>query len=92
VETRFNRPSRNDDSIIPENETQEEVPTIFPKIGRSFGHEEVVSLGNDVLDKAHHYVLTNCSDVDPFIEQHLSLLKSQYPRKSPHAIQVLHNS
>ncbi|CAL1361192.1 unnamed protein product [Linum trigynum] len=91
VETRSNRPSRNDDNLDSENGTQD-ASTIFPKIGRSILHEDIVDLGNELLAKAHHYVLTNCNDVAVFIEEHLSLLKSQYPRKTPHAVQVLHNS
>ncbi|CAN1757493.1 hypothetical protein LINPERHAP1_LOCUS6538 [Linum perenne] len=93
VETRFNRPIRNEDNNTPEVESvNDEVASLFPKVGRSLGKGEIVTLDDDSLTKAHHYVLTNCKEVSPFIEQHIAELRAQYPRATPRIIQVRHNS
>ncbi|CAN0858314.1 hypothetical protein LINGRAHAP2_LOCUS7192, partial [Linum grandiflorum] len=89
VETRFNRPVQNKDNISHGDVTiNVEGASLLLKVGRSLGKGELVTLDNDSLTKAHHYVVTNCDHAAPFIERHISELKAQYPRATPRNIQV----
>ncbi|CAN1224932.1 hypothetical protein LINPERPRIM_LOCUS2370 [Linum perenne] len=93
VETRFNRPVRNEDNINHRDASMnDEVLSLFTKVGRPLGKGELITLDNESLTKAHHYILTNCKEIAPYIEQHISELKAQYPRATPRNIQVRHNS
>lgn len=65
VETRFNRPSRNDENL--ENSSNEEQPfTVIP--GRPIGKAENVILDDMTLMQAHRAILYNCDSISPFIE------------------------
>ncbi|CAN1792090.1 hypothetical protein LINPERHAP1_LOCUS19539 [Linum perenne] len=93
VETRLNRTSRNEDNHTYEDGVvNEEVGSIFRKLGRPIGNGELHVMENDTLAKAHQYVLANCPSVNPFIQQHLSYLRRLHPRATPHSIQVKHNA
>ncbi|CAI0552042.1 unnamed protein product, partial [Linum tenue] len=93
VETQFNRPSRNEDNLQRGvDSTTNVVSKIFPNVGPPLRKGRLQTLDRDMLEKAHQYVLTNCTEVAHPIEMHLSLLKSQNPRATPHTIQRLHNS
>ncbi|CAN1813173.1 hypothetical protein LINPERHAP1_LOCUS26792 [Linum perenne] len=70
----------------------DEVLSLFTKVGVPLGKGELITLDNESLTKAHHYILTNCKEIAPYIEQHISELKAQYPRATPRNIQVRHNS
>lgn len=76
VETRFNRPSRNDDDY-----TLEDDVTFLHPIGRPLGWKKQqklqigkrkrisrTKLDEKELMQAHRYVLSNCDAVAPFIE------------------------
>jgi hypothetical protein len=85
VETRFNRPSRNDD-----NSTLEDDATYLHPVGRPLGRKKQqkiqigkrkrvsrTTLDENELMQAHRYVLSNHDAVAPFIEydtNHISLL------------------
>ncbi|CAN1820113.1 hypothetical protein LINPERHAP1_LOCUS28970 [Linum perenne] len=92
VETRFNRTPRNEDNTYGTDFVNQEVDSFFQHSGRPIGKGELVVMDNESLAKAHQYVLANCPLVTPFIECHLALLRSQYPRATPHAIQAKHHS
>ncbi|CAN1241597.1 hypothetical protein LINPERPRIM_LOCUS5040, partial [Linum perenne] len=93
VETRLNRTSRNEDNhTYDDGVVNEEVGSIFRKLGRPIGNGELHVMENDTLAKAHQYVLANCPSVNPFIQQHLSYLRRLHPRATPHNIQVKHNA
>ncbi|XLR04530.1 hypothetical protein S83_070728, partial [Arachis hypogaea] len=69
IETRFNRPRRNDDQ---NDNTSSSFSTILSKIfaalGISCGAHKICSLTPIEKFQAHRYVLTNCSVVDNFRE------------------------
>lgn len=69
IETRFNRPRRNDDDNVVNASSESTVlSNLLPALGRPIGAVKIVSLSP--LDKiqAHRYVLTNCELVDKFRE------------------------
>ncbi|XP_027186063.1 uncharacterized protein [Cicer arietinum] len=87
VETRFNRPRRNDDEI---HYTLSDNVTFLHPIGRPLGGKRPQKLqigkrkrvSRTKLDKkelaqAHRYVLPNCDAVALFIEEHITVLKRQ---------------
>ncbi|CAN1129852.1 hypothetical protein LINPERHAP2_LOCUS5479 [Linum perenne] len=94
VETRLNRTPRNEDNNTygADIVNQEEVNSFFHHSGRPIGKGDLVIMDNETLAKAHQYVLANCPLVNPFIEQHLALLRSQYPRATPHTIHAKHHA
>ncbi|VFQ82010.1 unnamed protein product [Cuscuta campestris] len=72
AETRFNRLERNEDG----GKTHHQVISVFSKFGKTIGHGVVKSLSFEDWERAHLYVLRNCKDVHPFIEE--------YESKNPH--------
>ncbi|XP_077224998.1 uncharacterized protein LOC143858225 [Tasmannia lanceolata] len=65
VESKLNRPVRNDEDIPSEIE---EGFTIFSVAGRPIGNAKTCALDQVIVDQAHRYVLFNCPVVEPFIE------------------------
>ena len=65
VETRFNRPRRNDDTV--ELTPTQDAP-LHVTFGRPMGKIENVILDETTLMQAHRYVLYNCDLVTPFLE------------------------
>ncbi|CAN1129078.1 hypothetical protein LINPERHAP2_LOCUS5025 [Linum perenne] len=93
VDTRLNRTPRNEDNnTYGVDFGNQEVHPFFQQSGRSIGKGELVVMDNESLAKAHQYVLANCPLVMTPYRQHLDLLKSQYPRATPHTIQVKHHA
>ncbi|KAI9076595.1 hypothetical protein K1719_041360 [Acacia pycnantha] len=71
--TKFNVPHRND-------ETSDDVNcefSIFKKSGEPRGHYESINLSREEYCQATMYVLQNCEEVLPFIEEHMSELEAQ---------------
>jgi len=79
VETRFNRPSRNDDDG--DDSTLKDGATFLHPVGRPLGRkkQQKFQLGKrkrvkrakfdeKELMQAHRYILSNCDAVAPFIE------------------------
>lgn len=64
VETRHNRVNRNDDDIH-EDSTRLDV---FSNSGRPLGKRNAQVLDDNLLAKAHQYVLFNCEPITQFIE------------------------
>ncbi|XP_072054334.1 uncharacterized protein [Arachis hypogaea] len=70
IETRFNRPRRNDDQNENTSSSCSTVLSkIFPALGISRGAHKICSLTPTEKLQAHRYVLTNCSLVDKFREK-----------------------
>lgn len=68
-ETKFNRPSRNDERVNVEehsNLTAESI--LFPRVGRPIGKPTNYILNDLEKVQAHRYVLFNCPDVVPFLK------------------------
>ncbi|CAL0302169.1 unnamed protein product [Lupinus luteus] len=87
VETRFNRPYRNDDEM---DSTLIHDLTFLHPVGRPLGMRKKQNLkfrkrkrmGRTKIDKkelvqAHRYVLSNYDAISPYIEGHIGLLKRQ---------------
>ncbi|CAI0551563.1 unnamed protein product, partial [Linum tenue] len=67
VDTKFNRPRRNNDES--ESSSRNEEMDIFDDVGRPLGKEVTETLDPEWRRKAHLYVLNNCKEVWPFIEE-----------------------
>lgn len=65
VETRFNQPARNDDTIELTPMPDAPLPII---LGRLIGKVKNIIFDNQTLMQAHRYVLYNSDLVTPFIE------------------------
>jgi outer membrane lipoprotein-sorting protein len=63
IETRFNRPERNDDGGTPSASL-----SVFSQNTRLLGHAEPKLLSKQEIDKAHWYVLNNCDEVRQYLE------------------------
>ncbi|CAN0918288.1 hypothetical protein LINGRAHAP2_LOCUS30783 [Linum grandiflorum] len=86
IETQFNAPERNYDI-----EVDDELP-IFSSKARPLGAAHYVQMTSDEIDKMHLYVLSNCEEVQPYMEDHLNSIdvadqsrkhaihKSQFPK------------
>ncbi|XP_050229228.1 uncharacterized protein LOC126678370 [Mercurialis annua] len=66
VDTKFNQPPRNDDGCS-ENATTYGLK-IFKTIGRPIGKSEYLWLEDDWRKKAQLYILNNCEEVWPYVE------------------------
>ncbi|XP_077250153.1 uncharacterized protein LOC143889727 isoform X1 [Tasmannia lanceolata] len=88
VESKLNRPVRNDEDIPTEIE---EGFAIFSVAGRPIGNAKTCALDQLIVDQAHRYVLFNCPVVEPFIEEHLKHIQTQHPRARPRVIENIHN-
>ncbi|KAM6575504.1 hypothetical protein CsatA_023831 [Cannabis sativa] len=74
VETRFNRPDRNNDIV-------QNMPTrqfsVFKHVGRPLGMRTVDTLPMQSKRKAEWYILNNCTEVEPYINEHKKLLQAR---------------
>ncbi|XP_055800323.1 uncharacterized protein LOC129869708 [Solanum dulcamara] len=69
IETRFNRPRRNDDeSEINASSESAILSNLFPALGKPIGAIKTQSISSLEIIQAHRYVLTNCELVDVFRE------------------------
>uniref|UniRef100_A0A803N9M9 Uncharacterized protein n=1 Tax=Chenopodium quinoa TaxID=63459 RepID=A0A803N9M9_CHEQI len=64
IETRFNRLEQNYENA---NGDDEALP-IFSHPGRGLGAPTVIDVPKSELDQAHNYILKNCDEVQPFLE------------------------
>ncbi|XP_077246449.1 uncharacterized protein LOC143886385 [Tasmannia lanceolata] len=88
VESKLNRPVRNDDDVPSEIE---EGFAIFSVAGRHIGNVKSCPLDQITIGQAHRYVLFNCPAVQPFIEEHLKHIQTLHPRARPRVIENTHN-
>ncbi|CAL1383444.1 unnamed protein product [Linum trigynum] len=70
IETQFNAPERNYD--IEEDGNL----SIFSTKVRPIGGSQYVPLSDEELEMAHWYVLSNCEDVQPYMEEHLNSIEA----------------
>ncbi|XP_071906894.1 uncharacterized protein [Coffea arabica] len=86
VETKFNRTSRNDDV----GETSSERLDIFSSSCRPLGKGTPTNFSNEILRKAHQYVLFNCDHIKPYVDQHHKMVEEQNPHAGKHVIERIH--
>ncbi|XP_077232589.1 uncharacterized protein LOC143869927 [Tasmannia lanceolata] len=90
VETRFNRPLRNDDNRA--HALEEEVWGVFKHTSRLFGGPVIDDLDEATLILAHRYVLNNCNEIDEYRLAHLDAIRDQHPRDQHWDIERIHNA
>ncbi|XP_058112986.1 uncharacterized protein LOC131256009 [Magnolia sinica] len=78
VETRFNRPVRNEDFRD-------------AAVGRPLGKIDVFIIEYVDRTQAHRYVLFNTNAVAPFIDEHRKVIKKEMPRRAPRLLERIHN-
>ena len=64
VETRFNRPERNDDRV--ESQPVREY-SVFKAVGRPFGKKSTMLLNPQLKQKAEWYILNNCTEIKEYL-------------------------
>ncbi|XP_071940578.1 uncharacterized protein [Coffea arabica] len=87
VETKFNRPSRNEEV----HKEIEEGLDIFFESGHPLGRGKPTVFDAHILSKAHQYILFNCDAVTPYIEQHRRLIEEGHPQVPQHLKERLHS-
>ncbi|KAL5580234.1 hypothetical protein UlMin_012676 [Ulmus minor] len=65
VETRFNRPDRNDDGMHPTRQL-----SVFESQCKPLGKQSYVELDNNDRDKAEFYILNNSPELEPYLNEH----------------------
>ena len=63
VETRFNRPDRNDDGIHPTRQL-----SIFESQCKPLGKQSYVELDSNAQNKAEFYILNNSPKLEPYLK------------------------
>ncbi|WJX68174.1 hypothetical protein P8452_52570 [Trifolium repens] len=82
IETRFNRPRRNDDDNGVSSSSESTILLkLFPILGKPIGLTKIFSLPNMEMIQAHRYVLANCGLVDPFREKFKTEVTRMYRGK-----------
>ncbi|XP_070677853.1 uncharacterized protein [Malus domestica] len=75
VETAFNRPQRNNDGGV-----RKEKLSVFAQIARPFGDPvKGESFTKKDMEVAHWFILNNCDDALPYLEEHEQLMKQEHP-------------
>ncbi|XP_062079043.1 uncharacterized protein LOC133783435 [Humulus lupulus] len=72
VETRFNRPERNDDRV--ESQPNREY-SIYKAVGRPFGKKSSMLLNPQLKQKAEWYILNNCAEIKEYLSEHMDELR-----------------
>ncbi|KAL2492096.1 Uncharacterized protein Adt_27724 [Abeliophyllum distichum] len=72
IETRFNRPDRNDNGGTPTA-----CLSIFSQNTRQLGRAEPKLLSKQEIDRVHWYILNNCDEVRQYLDEHMELLQRQ---------------
>ncbi|XP_071940025.1 uncharacterized protein [Coffea arabica] len=87
VETKFNRPSKNEEV----HKEIEEGLDIFSESGHPLGRGKPTVFDAHILSKAHQYILFNYDAVIPYIEQHHRLIEEGRPQVPQHLKERLHS-
>ncbi|XP_048430866.1 uncharacterized protein LOC125472887 [Pyrus x bretschneideri] len=75
VETTFNRPQRNNDGGV-----RKEKLSVFAQIARPFGDPvKGESFTKNDMEVAHWFILNNCDEALPYLEEHEKLMKREHP-------------
>ncbi|XP_049359540.1 uncharacterized protein LOC125824236 [Solanum verrucosum] len=80
ISTKFNKPARNDDGFESNGEM-----SIFKKSGQTKGCSDGKKLPHDEFNQAVLYILQNCEEVSPFIEEYMREIEIQGSTR-PHGI------
>ncbi|XP_059289006.1 uncharacterized protein LOC132042500 isoform X2 [Lycium ferocissimum] len=72
ISTKFNRPARNGNESVPNGEM-----SIFKDSGRPKGGSDIAELSRHEFKQLGMYVLQNCEEVWPFIEEHKREIERQ---------------
>ncbi|XXG42875.1 hypothetical protein AAC387_Pa01g3044 [Persea americana] len=88
VETRSTRAPRNyDDGTIETNQ----MSLIFSRPGRALGKETSINLTHDAWGQMHRYILFNCTEVAPFLEEHRKKINTNNRHKRQIDRERMHN-
>ncbi|XP_027182187.1 uncharacterized protein LOC113780602 [Coffea eugenioides] len=87
VETKFNRPSRNEEV----HKEIEDGLDIFSESGHPLERGKPTVFDAHIMSKAHQYILFNCDAVTPYIEQHRRLIEEGHPQIPQHLKERLHS-
>ncbi|XP_027172109.1 uncharacterized protein LOC113771742 [Coffea eugenioides] len=87
VETKLNRSNRNED-VAKSSSTGLD---LFSMSTRPLGKGIPTKFSDEILRKAHQYVLFNCDHVNPYINQHYQLIQERNPRAGKHVIELMHS-
>nr|XP_028954003.1 uncharacterized protein LOC114822956 [Malus domestica] len=75
VETAFNRPQRNNDGGV-----RKEKLSVFAQIARPFGEPvKGESFTKNDMEVTHWFILNNCEEALPYLEEHEQLMKREHP-------------
>ncbi|CAN6586393.1 unnamed protein product [Malus baccata var. baccata] len=75
VEIAFNRPQRNNDGGV-----RKEKLSVFTQIARPFGDPvKAQSFTKNDIEVAHWFILNNCEEALPYLEEHEQLMKWEHP-------------
>ncbi|KAK9053298.1 hypothetical protein SSX86_029931 [Deinandra increscens subsp. villosa] len=80
VESKLDKRERNNDKTSCDD--QSFMLDVFRVNGRGIGKKEVRILPSDLMKKALWYILNNCQEAQPYLEEHLQVLKSKHPQSS----------
>ncbi|KAL4587425.1 hypothetical protein LXL04_000296 [Taraxacum kok-saghyz] len=80
VDSRLERRGRNDDVTV--DDVRDYKLDIFHLNGRGLGKGETVRISRILLEKAQWFILTNCSEVEPYLKEHLRVLEIDHPTSS----------
>ncbi|OIT20316.1 hypothetical protein A4A49_57189, partial [Nicotiana attenuata] len=76
METKENRPDRNSSS----SNMDPNGLSVFNCRGKPFGGGDWTKLSDLEIKQAHFYILQNCAEIGPFIEEHLEILTKENNR------------
>ncbi|XP_016471415.2 uncharacterized protein LOC107793551 [Nicotiana tabacum] len=76
METKENRPDRNSNS----SNMDPNGLSVFNCRGKPFGGGDWTKLNDLEIKQAHFYILQNCAEIGPFIEEHLEILTKENSR------------
>ncbi|KAJ9538028.1 hypothetical protein OSB04_030761 [Centaurea solstitialis] len=70
VQTRFNRPDRNEDVVVPRRQL-----SVFESQCRATSKKTIISLGEEVCKTIEWFVLNNCHEIDVYKEEFKSEMR-----------------
>ena len=75
VDTAFNRPQRNNDGGV-----RNEQLSVFAQSARPFGDPvRGESFSKNDMEVAHWFVLNNCDEIMPYLDEHEEMMKREHP-------------
>ncbi|KAK9048338.1 hypothetical protein SSX86_032699, partial [Deinandra increscens subsp. villosa] len=80
VESKLDKRERTNDKNS--SDDQSIMLDVFRVNGRGIGKKEVRILPSDLMKKAIWFIINNCQEAQPYLEEHLQLLKNKHPGSS----------